>query len=158
VPPLDKPQHERFAAYVAKGLPYGKAYYKIGFAPANPKDATTRGGKLAKRPEVKARIKELQEVEVGKIGVSVESLVSELDDMLTLATVVRHPAAGIGAIMGKAKLLGLIVDKAETATTVRKPMREVKPMTLAEWEKTFAPKTAVLPDTPAKTSGQGGHS
>ena len=45
-------------------------------------------------------------------------------------------------ILGKAKLLGLIVDKTEI-DTLRKPMREageVRPMTLDEWKQKFAPK------------------
>jgi hypothetical protein len=46
--------------------------------------------------------------------------------------------------MAKAKLLGLVVDKAEVATTLRKPLREsgaYKPMTLAEWQEKFQPRT-----------------
>jgi phage terminase small subunit len=76
--------------------------------------------------------------------VTVDSLVAELDEMLHLAIECENPSAGVSAVMGKAKLLGLIVDKAEVGTTIRKPSREAteeRQMTLEEWQRRFAPKT-----------------
>lgn len=64
--------------------------------------------------------------------------------LLEAAIRCENPSAGVSAIMGKAKLLGLIVDWAEVATTVRKPLREpgeVKQMTIEEWQDKFAPKS-----------------
>lgn len=63
--------------------------------------------------------------------------------MLRLATRQRLPAAGVAAILGKARLLGLVVDKAEIATVVRKPARSPTTdtrMSLEEWQAKFVPK------------------
>lgn len=69
--------------------------------------------------------------------------------MLRLARRQKHPAAGVGAIMGKAKLLGLIVEKGEATdgSAARRPMREpteAKEMSMDEWTEKFAPK---MPET-----------
>jgi hypothetical protein len=45
--------------------------------------------------------------------------------------------------MGKAKLLGFVIDKAEIDATYRKPSRrpiEDKKISLEEWKEKFAPK------------------
>ncbi|RJT38686.1 hypothetical protein D3227_15575 [Mesorhizobium waimense] len=55
----------------------------------------------------------------------------------------KLPAAGVAAIMGKARLLGLVVDKTEVATVIRKPARSPTTdtrMSLEEWQAKFAPK------------------
>lgn len=141
---LTKPNWERFAILVAKGVPPTEAYVKAGFIldkKASGKIANPY--RLMATPQVKARIQELQKKQAARIGISVEHLCMQLDDMLRLAKRVKHPAAGVGAIMGKAKLLGLVIDKAEVDGTVRRPMREpgeVKQMTLSEWQSKFSPK------------------
>ena len=69
-------------------------------------------------------------------------MVAELESMRKLAMACKNPAAGVAAVMGKAKLLGLIVDKTEIEATVRKPAREPtedKRMSLGEWERRFRP-------------------
>ncbi|MER8469788.1 hypothetical protein NKH70_07405 [Mesorhizobium sp. M0991] len=43
--------------------------------------------------------------------------------------------------MAKARLLGLVVDKAEINSTIRKPIRPFRtPTSIDEWVKRFAPK------------------
>ena len=62
--------------------------------------------------------------------------------MFKLSLATKQPSAGVGAVMGKAKLLGLVIDKPETAETVRRPMRhpgDDKNMSMDEWRKKFAP-------------------
>lgn len=63
--------------------------------------------------------------------------------MFKLALATRNPGAGVTAVMGKAKLLGLVVDRAEVASTQRKPMREPVDggqMSLDAWQAKFAPR------------------
>jgi len=74
---------------------------------------------------------------------TVDDLVAELDEMLQLATAAGNPAAGVSAIVGKAKLLGLLVDRTEIAGTLRKPSRTPTTDNLIgmdEWVERFAPK------------------
>jgi len=142
MPVLPNARYERFAQGVARGKTQHEAYRFAGFAPnAELKDMRANAGKLARRPDVAARIVELQERQASRIGVTVDALVAELDDMLKLAKRVKHPAAGVGAILAKGKLLGLVVERQEFEGTIRKPSRtptEDKQMTLAEWQKKFA--------------------
>lgn len=85
---------------------------------------------------------ELQAKAARRSEITVDDLVAELEDMRKLAMACKNPAAGVAAVMGKAKLLGLIVDKAEVATTLRKPLREpgeIDQMSLEDWQAKFAP-------------------
>lgn len=69
-------------------------------------------------------------------------MVADLEDMRKLAIACKSPAAGVAVVMGKAKLLGLIVDKAEVDAVVRKPARSLTDethMSLEEWERRFRP-------------------
>jgi hypothetical protein len=147
MPVLPNPRYERFAQGIAKGRTQHDAYKYAGFEPnQKAKDVRSNAGKLARKPEVAARIVELQEKQAKRIGVTVDALIEELDDMLKLAKRVKHPAAGVGAILAKGKLLGLIVDKAEIEGTIRKPARrptaETK-MSLDEWKAKFSPPEAL---------------
>lgn len=149
MPQLDNPQHERFCQSVASGKSHKDAYIRAGYK--LPKDDRGAGNatRMAKRPHIAARIKEIQAHQAARIGVTVDKLVAQLDRMYNLAAKVKHPAAGVGAVMGKAKLLGLIIEKAEVETVVRKPMREPtdkKSMSVEEWQKKFAP-AHLKPDT-----------
>ena len=143
MPVLKNPRHERFAQGIAKGKSHFDAYAYAGFATSTDKDGTrSNAGKVAKRPEVEARVTELQAKQAKRIGITVDDLVSELQDMLALAKRVKHPAAGVGAILAKGKLLGLVVDRAEIEGTIRKPSAQATDrtsMTMDEWEKKYAP-------------------
>jgi phage terminase small subunit len=140
---LNNPRHERFAQGVAKGKSQHDAYIYAGYAPnQKPKDVRSNAGVLARKPEVAARIHELQAKQAHRIGVTVDELVVELDQMLALAKRVKNPSAGVGAVLAKGKLLGLITDKVELEGTIRKPARaatDKKTMTLAEWQAKHAP-------------------
>jgi phage terminase small subunit len=140
MPPLDNPQYERFALLLARGTPEGQAYVRVGFK-------TDRGNayKLSKKPEVALRIRELQEGQRARLGITVEHGIAELNAAYRLARKTRQPASMVAATMSKMKLLGLVVDKAEVEGTIRRPMREpgdAKPMTMEEWQEKFAPGSA----------------
>ena len=150
MPVLKNPRHERFAQGVAKGMSQHEAYEYAGFS--NPGGDRSNAGKLARKPQVAERIEEMLAKQAKRIGVTVDALVAELDGMLQLAKRVKHPAAGVGAILAKGKLLGLITDKVEVEGSIRKPSRTPtadKQMSLAEWTKRFAP-----PDDPPKDTVQ----
>ena len=64
-------------------------------------------------------MQQLQAEHQGRHEVTVDSLVAELDEARALAIEVKTPSAAVAASMGKAKLLGLIVDKAEHSGKVQ---------------------------------------
>lgn len=141
MPVIANIRYERLAQNLASGLPQHEAFTKAGFKmkpSANRSDAS----KAANKPEVKARVAELLERQAKRLDVSIDTLCAELDVMYKLSLATKQPSAGVGAVMGKAKLLGLIVEKAEVDATVRRPMRhpgDDKKMSMDEWQKKFAP-------------------
>lgn len=150
MPVLHLPREERFAQNLAKGMPQHKAYTEAGFS-LKPSANRTDASKKAREPHIAARVKELLERQAKRLDVTIDSLVGELDVMFKLALATKQPAAGVGAIMGKAKLLGLVIDKTETETTVRRPLRQNgsdKKMSMEEWQKKFAPSD--LPKGPVQ--------
>ncbi|MER9403680.1 terminase small subunit [Mesorhizobium caraganae] len=135
-------RQERFCQGLLEGLPQSRAYVEAGYA-ARGNAAQVEASKMVRLPKVAARVAELQAAAARRSEITVDDLVAELEDMRKLAIACKHPAAGVAAVMGKAKLLGLIVDKAEIEATVRKPAREPtddKRMSLEEWERRFRPK------------------
>ena len=105
--------------------------------------AEVEASKMVRLPKVAARVAELQAKAAMRSEVTVDSLVADLDDMLQLATKIGQPSAGVSAVMGKAKLLGLVIDRAEVSAVVRKPSRTPtidKSISMEEWVKKFAPK------------------
>jgi hypothetical protein len=135
-------RQERFCLFLVEGLPQSRAYIEAGYI-ARGNAAEVEASKMVRLPKVVARVAELQALAAQRSAVTIDILVGELDDMLRLAHECENPSAGVSAVMGKAKLLGLVVDRAEVASTVRKPMREttdVKQMSLEEWQRRFAPQ------------------
>jgi hypothetical protein len=138
MPALDNPQHERFCLLIASGRNQVDAY-RLAFktkGPANPSNAS----KLARSDECALRIRELQEEQRKRIGISLDALLRELNAMYRLARRSKQPGAGVQATMAKAKLLGFVVDRAEVEGTMRRPLKapsEVKTMTLDEWTEKF---------------------
>ncbi|RUW27305.1 terminase small subunit [Mesorhizobium sp. M4B.F.Ca.ET.215.01.1.1] len=135
-------RQERFCFGLAEGLPQSRAYVEAGYA-ARGNAAEVEASKMVRLPKVAARVAELRAEAAKRSEVTVDDLVAELEIMRKLAMACKNPAAGVAAVMGKAKLLGLIVDKAEVDQTLRRPMREpgeVKQMSLEEWQRRFAPK------------------
>jgi phage terminase small subunit len=142
MPKLLNHRHERFAAALSQGKSQKDAYVQAGYRSTG-NAAEASASQLVKKPKVAARVAELQAEAARRSEVTVDDLVADLNMMFKLALASRNPAAGVSAIMGKAKLLGLVVDRAEVSSTSRKPMREpgeIKQMSLEEWQARFAPR------------------
>jgi phage terminase small subunit len=137
MPALENPTHERFCLLVASGRNQIDAY-RLAFKVRKPD--TSNASKLARSDECALRIRELQEEQRKRIGVSLDALLRELNAMYRLARRSKQPGAGVQATMAKAKLLGFVVDRAEVEGTMRRPLREpseVKKMSLEEWSEKF---------------------
>jgi hypothetical protein len=101
-------RQERFARLVVKGLPPFRAYPEAGykFNEANPY-------RLKGNERVKSRISELQRAAQMRTINTVESIADELDEARKLAASIEQPSAMVAATTAKAKLLGLMIDRAE---------------------------------------------
>lgn len=108
------PKQEAFVqAYLTTGNAseaYRQAYDAVGM-----KGATiNRNAKaLLENNKIAARLSAIQAIAVERTLVSVQSLTEELEEARALALQEGQPSAAVSASMGKAKLHGLLVDKAE---------------------------------------------
>lgn len=108
MPTLSNPKYELFAQGLAKGKTADEAYKAAGYAP-NRGNATT----LKANQSILNRVSELQALAAKRTLVTIESITEELDAVRTNAASVNQHSVVLGAIMGKAKLHGLLVDKKE---------------------------------------------
>lgn len=108
MPVLPNPKHEKFAQSLAKGKTADEAYVEAGFKP-------NRGNasRLKANESITARVAELQGKAAERAIATVEDIARQLDEDRSFARDNGAAAAAVSATMGKAKLLGLIVDKAE---------------------------------------------
>ena len=122
MPKLENHKHELFAQALAKGEPSAAAYVQAGYS-FNEGNAS----RLKSNEKVIARVAELQERGAKRAEVTIASLVEELEQARLAALKAPTPQSGaaVTASMGKAKLLGLVVDKSESTVNVRDWLNEV---------------------------------
>jgi phage terminase small subunit len=115
MPPLENARHERFAHGLAKGKTQEQAYIDAGYK-AN-KSAASR---LSENVNLCERVVELQERAAIKVEWDITDAIRELEEARVAAGSAEtvQASAMISATMGKAKLLGLVIDKAENKTTI----------------------------------------
>lgn len=108
MPILDNPKHEAFARALAEGSSLVDAYERAGYARNDGNAARLNGN-----DRIRGRVLELQEMAAKSTAVTVESITQELAEAAAFARDCAAPAALVSAIMGKAKLNGLLIDKME---------------------------------------------
>ena len=108
MPALDNQRHELFAQELARGNSATQAYKDAGYKP-NPQNA----GRLTKNDDIQARVKELQGLGAIKTIDTIASIAEELNQLKLEAIRNMQVSAGVAAVMGKAKVLGLLIDKQE---------------------------------------------
>lgn len=104
--PLHIARHEKFAHELVKAQSAGEAFAAAGYAP-DPKNVD----RLRKRPDIQARVAFLQGRAAERVVVTVEGIARQLDEDRAFARDRGQGATAVMATMGKAKVLGLIVDK-----------------------------------------------
>ena len=121
-------KQEAFAmAYIESGnasMAY-KAVYNVN---GNTSDNTisVEACKLRNTPKITLRILELQELAQVRHSITVDSLTDELEFARVTALENGQASAAVSASMAKAKLHGLLTDKAE----VTRPDESMKPRTI----------------------------
>jgi phage terminase small subunit len=108
MPALTNARHEAFAHGLAKQQTADEAYANAGFAP-------NRGNasRLKANESILARVAELQGKAAERAIVTVEDIARQLDEDRAFALECNSASAAVAATMGKAKVLGLIIEKAE---------------------------------------------
>jgi hypothetical protein len=107
MPTLKNPRHEKFAQEIAKGKTATAAMAAAGYS--DPRNST----RLTKNDEISRRIDELMERGAARAEVTVASLLGELEEARQLALRLGQASAAVQCTMGKAKILGLIIDRRE---------------------------------------------
>ena len=69
--------------------------------------------KLLKHPEITLRLEQIQKAHSVRHNITVDTLTDELNEAFNVAKKDIKPSAMVAAVMGKAKLHGLLTDKVE---------------------------------------------
>ena len=108
--PLKNVRHERLAVAVAGGQTMQQAMVEEGYARPD-----KHAARFMRHPPIRARIGYLQGQIASQLHVTVADIVRELDEDREVARSKGQASAMVSATMGKAKVLGLIVDRSEHA-------------------------------------------
>ncbi len=114
MPALKKPKYEHSAQALAQGLNQTQAAVQAGFAET---DAPSRGCKLARRPEIQARVKELgpriaKQAEI-TTNISKAWVIEKLCKTMESAQADKQWSTVAKIIIDIAKVSGVYVDKQE---------------------------------------------
>lgn len=109
---LKNPRHEAFCLYYIETgnatESYARAYNR-----KNDKTSEANGSALLKRTEVQLRLAKVRKAHAETHGVTVASITAELEEARTAALDAGQYAAAINAIVHKAKMHGVYVEKTD---------------------------------------------
>lgn len=108
MPVLDNARHERFAQELAKGKSATEAMTAAGY-----RSDRGNASRLTANDNISQRVAELKGRAAERAITTVEDIARQLDEDRLFARANGAAAAAVSATLGKAKVLGLIVDKAE---------------------------------------------
>lgn len=108
MPALVNTRHELFAQGLVEGRTATQAYIDAGYA-ANDGNST----RLRQTDEIVARVSELQTRILLRHDVTVDTLTEKLEEARLLAHEQGQAGAAVSAILGVAKLHGLLTNKVE---------------------------------------------
>ncbi len=115
------PQKEKFCQLYIEFDGNGSKAYRGSYNCKNSKEATvnSEASRLLKDPQIAARIKELQGMQVEEHLDTVDSIATMLREDRLAARDKGQFSAAVSATMGLAKLRGLLIDKKEDVTPKR---------------------------------------
>src|SRR5262245_30871829 len=127
MPVLRNPRHEAFARAIFRGIfepdlypTRGTAYRAAGYRASGLREpggsAEVNASRLLKNAKILDRVRELQAEAAQEVKESIDKCVAELNDIKDASMAdSEKPAysAAVSAVMGKAKLLGFVTDKAD---------------------------------------------
>ena len=114
-----------------KQADFVRLYFELGIASEAYKQAYNSTGKpntlhrkaneLLKHPVIKAEVQTMQAQARERNQVTIDKVVDELEEARQVAKQSGNASAMVSATLGKAKVLGLVVDKQETNTKILTP-------------------------------------
>ncbi|WP_313326258.1 hypothetical protein [Sphingobium yanoikuyae] len=122
--PLANHRHEKFAQALAKGMSQVDAYVDAGYKPND-----GHAARLAGNGRVQSRLAELQAEAAKEAVITAADIARQLDEDRAFAQSVGSAAACVSATMGKAKVLGLLVDRTDLTSSDR----SMSPPSLADF-------------------------
>jgi hypothetical protein len=108
MPTLQNPRHEKFAQEFAAGKSAAEAYERAGYVKNSGNCIRLKGNE-----RIAARVAEIQYGGAARAEVTIASVLGELEEARTFAKEKSNPSAMVSATMGKAKILGLVIDRRE---------------------------------------------
>ena len=89
--------------------------YRLNYSASKMSDAALNNEafKLLKHPEIALRVAQIQKAHSERHNITVDTLTVELNEAFNAAKEDIKPSAMVAAVMGKAKLHGLLTDKVE---------------------------------------------
>jgi hypothetical protein len=110
--PLRNPRHEKFVQLLLKGKSAVDAHEEAGFIRDDGNAA-----RLKANPNVAKRLAELQAEIAETTKVTTEGLIAELEEARKKASSASQFSTAVRAVLGKAQLAGLLVEKKEVQVT-----------------------------------------
>jgi phage terminase small subunit len=110
--PLRNPRHEKFVAGLLEGKSALDAYEDAGYVADD-----ANSSRLKSNPAVMARLAELQAEIAETSKVTVDGLIGELEDARKKASSSSQFSTAVRAVLGKAQLAGLLIEKKEVQVT-----------------------------------------
>jgi hypothetical protein len=104
--PLKNPKHETFVQLLLQGETAIDAHERAGFARSD-----ANSSRLKANPKVAERLAELQSEITEKTVTTVEGLIAELEQARVQASSLNQLSAATAAILGKAKISGLMAPQ-----------------------------------------------
>ena len=98
-----------------------EAYKRAYNSHAKPNTLHRKANDLLKHPVIKAEVQTMQAQARERNQVTIDKVVDELEEARQIAKQSGNAAAMVSATLGKAKVLGLVVDKQETSTKTLTP-------------------------------------
>ena len=98
-----------------------EAYKRAYNSHAKPNTLHRKANDLLKHPVIKAEVQTMQAQARERNQVTIDNVVDELEEARQIAKQSGNASAMVSATLGKAKVLGLVVDKQETNTKILTP-------------------------------------
>ena len=98
-----------------------EAYKRAYNSHAKPNTLHRKANDLLKHPVIKAEVQTMQAQARERNQVTIDKVVDELEEARQIAKQSGNASAMVSATLGKAKVLGLVVDKQETNTKILTP-------------------------------------
>ena len=117
MPALANARHERFAQEVAKGKSRGQSYENCGYSCRSRNSRDAAAFRLFRSDKIRRRIAELQQHAIEDTAVTIVGLIREAAAIQVAAQRAGNHSAAVAALIAKAKIAGLWVEKAELENT-----------------------------------------